>query len=252
MGYTPDVTLGMWVGYKEQINTLQGDTQKRQAQTLWTKVMNTVIDKRPELFVTKEFPKPEGIVKATVSAYSGKKPSELTDKFTTDLFNTKFVPTESDDGISKAKYITYNGVNYLPLEGTPEDFLKEKIVVKREKPIQNLVKELLAAFPAMKEHESLSYYMPEDAKTDFPTEVDPRVDDGSAPSAPGEVMVSYSTGKAVVTFTSSGSSDVVGYRLYRSLNGGSFQSRLYSQQVRVPSSSPERLPAPMPPSMWLL
>lgn len=225
MGYTPDVTLGMWVGYKEQINTLQGDTQKRQAQTLWTKVMNTVIDKRPELFVTKEFPKPEGIVKATVSAYSGKKPSELTDKFTTDLFNAKFVPTESDDGISKAKYITYNGVNYLPLEGTPEDFLKEKIVVKREKPIQSLVKELLAAFPAMKDHESLSYYMPEDAKTDFPTEVDPRVDDGNAPSAPGEVMVSYSTGKAVVTFTPSGSSDVAGYRLYRSLNGGSFQKQ---------------------------
>ncbi|MEI2398393.1 transglycosylase domain-containing protein [Paenibacillus phytohabitans] len=225
MGYTPDVTLGMWVGYKEQINTLQGDTQKRQAQTLWTKVMNTVINKRPELFVTKEFPKPEGIVKATVSAYSGKKPSELTDKFTTDLFNAKFVPTESDDGISRAKYITYNGVNYLPLEGTPEDFLKEKIVVKREKPIQSLVKELLAAFPAMKEHESLSYYMPEDAKTDFPTEVDPRVDDGNAPSAPGEVMVSYSTGKAVVTFTPSGSSDVAGYRLYRSLNGGSFQKQ---------------------------
>ncbi|WP_083442523.1 transglycosylase domain-containing protein [Paenibacillus sp. IHB B 3415] len=225
MGYTPDVTLGMWVGYKEQINTLQGDTQKRQAQTLWTKVMNTVIDKRPELFVTKEFPKPEGIVKATVSAYSGKKPSDLTDRFTTDLFNAKFVPSESDDGISKAKYITYNGVNYLPLEGTPEDFLKEKIVVKREKPIQSLVKELLAAFPAMKEHESLSYYMPEDAKTDFPTEVDPRVDDGNAPSAPGEVMVSYSTGKAVVTFTPSGSSDVAGYRLYRSLNGGSFQKQ---------------------------
>ncbi|KAI7248746.1 hypothetical protein KC345_g11825, partial [Hortaea werneckii] len=215
----------MWVGYKEQINTLQGDVQKRQAQTLWTKVMNTVIDKRPELFVTKEFTKPEGIVKATVSAYSGKKPTELTDRFTTDLFNAKFVPTDSDDGISKAKYITYNGVNYLPLEGTPEDFLKEKIVVKREKPIQDLVKELLAAFPAMKEHEPLEYYMPEDAKTDFPTEVDPRVDDGSSPTPPGEVNVSYSTGKAVITFTPSGSSDVVGYRLYRSLNGGSFQKQ---------------------------
>lgn len=62
------------------------------------------------------------------------------------MFNAKYVPTESDDGISKAKYITYKGVNYIPLEGTPEDFLKEKIVVKREKPIQDLVKELLAAF----------------------------------------------------------------------------------------------------------
>ncbi|WP_019911494.1 transglycosylase domain-containing protein [Paenibacillus sp. HW567] len=223
MGYTPDVTLGMWVGYKEQINTLQGDTQKRQAQTLWTKVMNTVIEKRPELFVTKEFAKPDGIVKKTVSAYSGKLPTSLTDRFTTDLFNVKFVPTTSDDGISKAKYITYNGVNYLPLEGTPDDFLKEKIVVKREKPIQDLVKELLAAFPRMKQHESLEYYMPEDAKSDFPTEIDPRVDDGTAPTPPGSVNVSYSTGKAVITFTPSGSSDVVGYRLYRSLNGGSFQ-----------------------------
>lgn len=225
MGYTPDVTLGMWVGYKEQINTLQGDTQKRQAQTLWTKVMNTLVDKRPELFTTKEFAKPEGIVRATVSAYSGKKPSSLTDKFTTDLFNAQYVPKETDDAISNAKYITYNGVNYIPLEGTPEDFLKEKIVVKREKPIQELVKELLAAFPAMKQHESLSYYMPADAKTDYPTEVDPRVDDGKAPTPPGEVIVSYSTGKAVVTFTPSGSPDVVGYRLYRSLGGGAFQKQ---------------------------
>ncbi|OKP92041.1 carboxypeptidase [Paenibacillus helianthi] len=225
MGYTPDVTLGMWVGYKEQIHTLQGDTQKRQAQTLWTKVMNAVIDKQPELFVTKEFPKPEGIVKKTVSAYSGKLPTDLTDRFTTDVFNAKFVPTASDDGISKAKYISYNGVNYIPLDGTPEDFLKQKIVVKREKPIQDLVKELLAAFPSMKEHEPLEYYMPEDAKSDFPTEVDPRVDDGSAPTAPSGVNVSYSTGKAVITFNPSGSPDVVGYRLYRSLNGGSFKKQ---------------------------
>lgn len=63
MGYTPDVTLGMWVGYKEQINTLTGDTQKRQAQTLWAKVMNAVIDKQPDLFVTDKFTQPEGITK---------------------------------------------------------------------------------------------------------------------------------------------------------------------------------------------
>ncbi|MEK5179049.1 transglycosylase domain-containing protein [Paenibacillus odorifer] len=225
MGYTPDVTLGMWVGYKEQINTLTGDTQKRQAQTLWAKVLNAVIDKQPELFVTDKFAQPEGIIKKTVSAYSGKLPTSLTDKFTTDIFNTKYVPKESDDGISKAKYITYKGVNYIPLEGTPEEFLKEKIVVKREKPIQELVKELLAAFPKMKDHKSLEYYMPADAKTDFPTEVDPRVDDGASPAAPGNVNVSYSTGKAVISFSASSSADVVGYRLYRSLNGGSFQKQ---------------------------
>lgn len=187
--------------------------------------MNAVIDKQPELFVTDKFAQPEGIIKKTVSAYSGKLPTSLTDKFTTDIFNTKYVPKESDDGISKAKYITYKGVNYIPLEGTPEEFLKEKIVVKREKPIQELVKELLAAFPKMKDHKSLEYYMPADAKTDFPTEVDPRVDDGASPAAPGNVNVSYSTGKAVISFSASSSADVVGYRLYRSLNGGSFQKQ---------------------------
>lgn len=67
--------------------------------------------------------------------------------------------------------------------------------------------------------------MPADAKTDFPTEVDPRVDDGTSPSAPRNVSVSYSTGKAVINFSPSGSPDVVGYRLYRSLNGGSFQKQ---------------------------
>ncbi|WP_410511635.1 transglycosylase domain-containing protein [Paenibacillus sp. BR2-3] len=226
MGFTPDVTLGMWVGYKEPVNTLAGDTQKRQAQSLWTKVMNAVIDKKPELFVTPKFTRPEGIVKKTVSAYSGKLPSELTDKFTTDLFNVKYVPKDSDSGITKAKYITFNAVNYIPQEGTPDDFLKEKIVVTREKPIQDLVKELLAAFPGMKDPEPLAYYMPEDAKSDVPTEVDPRVDDGLAPTAPGNVTVSYSTGKAVISFSPSGSADVVGYRLYRSLNGGSFQKQL--------------------------
>lgn len=223
MGYTPDVTLGMWVGYKEPVNTLQGDKQKRQAQTLWTKVLNTVIDKKPELFVTSEFTQPEGIVKKTVSAYSGKLPTDLTDKFTTDLFNIKYVPTDSDGGLAKVKYITFNQLNYIPRDGTPDDFLKVKIAVKREKPIQELVKELLAAFPAMKEHSPLSYYLPEDAKSDIPTEVDPRVDDGQAPTPPRNINVSYSTGKAVITFSPSGSPDVVGYRLYRSLNGGSFQ-----------------------------
>lgn len=224
MGYTPDVTLGVWVGYKEQIHTLQGE-QRKQAQSLWAKVMNTVIDKRPELFVTNKFAQPDGIVKKTVSAYSGKLPSGLTDRYNTDIFNAKFVPTDSDDGISKTKYIIYNGVNYIPQDGTPDDFLKEKIVVKREKPIQDLVKELLAAFSKMKSHEPLSYYMPADAKSDVPTQVDPRVDDGSAPTPPGNVSVSYGTGKAVISFSPSGSPDVVGYRLYRSLNGGSFQKQ---------------------------
>ncbi|WKL05302.1 hypothetical protein Q0F98_03745 [Paenibacillus amylolyticus] len=56
----------------------------------------------------------------------------MTDKFVTDIFNSKFVPKDSDDGVAKARYITYNGVNYIPRDGTPSDMLKEKTVIKRK------------------------------------------------------------------------------------------------------------------------
>ncbi|AOZ91557.1 penicillin-binding protein 1A [Paenibacillus crassostreae] len=222
MGYSPDVTLGVWVGYKEPVNVLEGN-QRKNAQSLWALIMNEMIDKKPDLFVTSSFEKPSGITNKTVSAYSGKLPSSLTDKYVTDLFNTKYVPSESDDGIEKAKYLTYNGVNYIPQETTPDDMLKEKIVIKREYPIQDLIKDLQEAFTIMKDHESLGFYLPKDASSDMPTEIDPRVDDGGAPTPPGNVSISYVDGTAQINFSQSASKDVVGYRLYRSLSGSEFQ-----------------------------
>ncbi|GAE04370.1 multimodular transpeptidase-transglycosylase [Paenibacillus sp. JCM 10914] len=100
MGYSPDVTLGVWVGYKQMIHTLEGD-QRKHAQSIWARIMNEITDVKPELFPTKTFEKPEGITSKTVSAYSGKIPTGLTDKFVTDIFNAKFVPTESDDASRK-------------------------------------------------------------------------------------------------------------------------------------------------------
>ncbi|HEY2493973.1 MAG TPA: transglycosylase domain-containing protein [Paenibacillus sp.] len=222
MGYSPDVTLGVWVGYKESVNVLV-DTQRKHAQSIWTLIMNETIDKRPELFTTSKFERPSGIVNKTVSAYSGKLPTSLTDKFVTDLFNAKYVPMDSDDGIAKAKYITYNGVNYIPRDGTPDDMLKEKTVIKREKSIQDLIKELQVAFSVMKRHESLGYYLPKDATSDMPTKIDPRIDDGAPPTSPKNVRFTYTNNSAIITFNASGSPDVVGYRLYRSLNNNGFQ-----------------------------
>ncbi|OAB33831.1 transglycosylase domain-containing protein [Paenibacillus glacialis] len=221
VGYSPDITLGVWGGYKEPINVLEG-TQRKNAQNIWTLIMNDAIAKKPELFTTSKFERPSGITTKTVSAYSGKLPTSLTNKFVTDLFNVKYVPKESDDGIAKAKYITYNGVNYIPQDTTPEDMLKEKVVIKREHPIQDLIKELQAAFTVMKKHQSLAYYLPKDATGDMPTLIDPRVDDGKIPTSPRDVSFSLENGSAKINFKSSGSQDVVGYRLYRSLNGSTF------------------------------
>ncbi|MDP4096852.1 transglycosylase domain-containing protein [Paenibacillus sp. P96] len=223
-GFTPDVTLGVWVGYKQQIHKLETSEQKERARRLWATIMNEVVDSDPQLFKDHEFEKPDGIVSRTVSAYSGKLPTSLTNRFVTDIFNTKYVPTESDDGVARAKYITYNGVNYIPRDGTPAEFLGEQTVIKREKPISELIKELQNAFSKMKEHNSLSYYLPADADNELPTRVDPRKDNGRDPEPPSNVQASLDYGNAVISFAASGDDDVVGYRLYRSSGDGNFSS----------------------------
>ncbi|MEF2964579.1 transglycosylase domain-containing protein [Paenibacillus sp. M1] len=226
MGYTPDVTLGVWIGYKEPVNKLS-EAGKSRARSIWSLVMNEVTANEPDLFVTKEFAKPDGIVSATVSGFSGKLPTELTKqagKLVTDIFNVKYVPKEPDDVLVRMKYIPYEGVNYIPQEGTPSDMLLEKVVMKREKPIKELIDELEKAFAGMKgDHKPISYYIPKDAGEDAPTKPDPRVDDGAAPAAPADVKLSSESGTSKVSFSKNAENDVVGYRLYRSVDGGSFQ-----------------------------
>ncbi|MFI2857590.1 transglycosylase domain-containing protein [Paenibacillus sp. JSM ZJ436] len=222
VGFSPDITVGVWVGYDLQVNTLDRP-QRTHAQNIWSQIMNESINLKPKLFENKEFKQPEGIVTQTVSYYSGKLPSALTDRYVTDLFNAKFVPKEQDDAVEQAKFITYRGANYIAREGTPDDFLSTRTVIRREKPISELILELENALEVMTgDHPPLSYYIPKDASKDMPTKVDPRVDDGSAPTPAKNARYSTSNGQAVISFTPSGSPDVVGYRLYRSTNGGAF------------------------------
>ncbi|THF74225.1 penicillin-binding protein 1A [Cohnella fermenti] len=227
-GFTPDITLGVWAGYEKPIHTLSGDGRNR-AKQIWAKVMNAVTDAKPELFPTESFEKPDGLVSMTVSSVSGKLPTDLTKqagKLTTDLFNKKFIPTEADDSLVKVKYITYNGVNYLPQDGTPEDLLRESVMIKREAPLDQLMEDIQNALGsvAADKRKALSFYLPQDAKDSAPSKVDPRVEDGAIPSAPANVVAeTLDSTKVRITFAPSPQADVAGYRLYRSVNGGSFQ-----------------------------
>lgn len=238
MGYSPDVTLGVWVGYKEQKNTLVTKQAKARAKSIWALVMNEVSDSKPELFKTSKFDKPDGIVTRTVSGFSGLLPTSLTEqagKMVTDIFNAKYVPTKSDNVLVRAKYITYNGVNYIPHDETPSDMVQQKVVMRRDKPIKELIEDLQKAFSKMRGgHKSLEYYMPKDASEDAPTKIDPRVDDGKAPSAPSNVRSIAGAGHNTITFSKSGENDVVGYRLYRSLDGSAFR---YSSALLIGSGT---------------
>lgn len=228
MGFSPDVTLGVWVGYEKQKYTLSKPERER-ARLIWSKIMDEVTTERPELFPTKKFSMPSGIVKSTVSSVSGNLPTELTrsmGKLTTDWFNVKFLPKKPDDALVKMSVISFNGVNYIPQPGTPSDMVKEKTVVKRLKPLDQLMLEIEAAqakLPA-DSRRPMSAYVPADAESDAPSIVDPRVEDGKAPSSPSNVAIEkVSTTNAYrIAFVPSPEKDVVGYRLYRATNDGPF------------------------------
>lgn len=227
LGFTPDITLGVWSGYEKQIYSLSEDGKKR-ARKLWATIMNEATEKRPELFQTESFTQPEGVVKATVSSASGLLPNQLTKDagmLVTDWFNKSFIPTKTDESLVKMSVITYNGINYVPNPNTPSDMLKEQVLIKREKPLDALMDEIQAAQAQLPEssRRSLSYYLPMDAAKSAPSKQDPRTDDGQAPAAPTDVKLSDNGGSVTITFGKSSSADVVGYRIYKSTNGGGYQ-----------------------------
>ncbi|UQZ87212.1 Penicillin-binding protein 1F [Paenibacillus konkukensis] len=229
MGYTPDITLGVWAGYDSPAYKLSKKTGgTNRAKDIWALAMDAAIDKKPEYFPTKQFKRPDNIVEMTVSSLSGKLPSEATTKagkLVTDLFNKKDIPTEEDDVMVKLPIIQYNGINYIAQAETPAEFVQEKTVIKRQKSLTSLMQELQAVvgkLPKDRQH-SLDAYRPTDYEDDAPSETDPRVDDGKAPSAPTTVVATHSGDTSTITFQASPSEDVVGYRLYRSVNHASFQ-----------------------------
>jgi len=226
IGYSPDVTLGVWIGYELPKHTLS-KAETRRPITIWSKIMDAAATVKPELFATKEFARPDGIVNYTVSSVSGKRPSELTketNRLVTDLFNEKHIPKEEDDALVKMVVVEHDGKVYIPQETTPPDMLRERVVVKRERSVSQILKEIEEAQKVLppKDRRPLSYYVPLDAHLDAPTETDPRQDDGKAPQAPANVNLIRSGDQVKITFRPNTEPDVVGYRLYRSTDHGPF------------------------------
>lgn len=223
VGYTPDVTLGVWIGYGQPSGLLEAN----RAKNIWADVMNELVASKEDLFVTDAFPKPDGIVSKTVSRVSGDLPSELViqEKLTvTDIFNRKYIPTKQDDVLSKTAVIMYDGKAYIPQPGTPPDMLREMKVVKRPVPISELMTQIEEALQRVRpeNRRPLQSYRPIDGYGDAPTEVDPRVENGMDPAPPPRVALTRTDEGVRVTFAASYNQDVAGYRVFRSVDGGPF------------------------------
>jgi penicillin-binding protein 1B len=223
VGYSPDITLGVWIGY-DQPSTLK---ESLRAKRVWAGVMNELVEVKPELFTTKEFEKPDGIVQKTVSAVSGDLPSDAVIKAkltVTDIFNRKYIPTKVDDSLQVASVVTVDGKAYMPQPATPSDMVRTRPVVKREEPISELLKRIEEAMQKLpeKDRKSIDRFRPTDGYGDAPSEVDPRVEDGRDPTAPSKLTMLKTDAGVKVMFAPSPHRDIAGYRVYRSENGGPF------------------------------
>lgn len=227
VGYTPELSMGVWVGYDEPYP--MPDADKYVPMTVWGKVMKQVIEKEPALSPADAvFDKPSGIVSATVDSKSGLLPSELSKEAghtITDVFNRRFVPTKVDDSHQKARLVTYNEERYLAKAGTPDDFVTEGIFFRSPDPLPTKAQ--------IQAKNTKVATQPPDWEQRLPDKEDPRTEIAGAPSSPSGVTVSHSGKQSVLTWQSAKEADLLGYRIYRADSHSGF-TRIAT--VKDPSS----------------
>ncbi|SDM90291.1 penicillin-binding protein [Fictibacillus solisalsi] len=200
----PNVTLGVWHGYDKPDALPAG--QQHISQTLWAAFANDAYKYAPSLIAPRErFSMPSGIVRKEICGISGKLPSGLCRKaglVTTDLFNVKYAPNSKDNSLDTGRYVIANGKRYKASDSTPKEFTKNGVMVDDE--LFNGV----------------------DLKKAAGVDAGDLLPDKSLPEngkAPGAVSgISVKDGK--LSWSSSGESDVIGYRIYQaSGTSGSFK-----------------------------
>ncbi|MBU6145578.1 MAG: transglycosylase domain-containing protein [Paenibacillaceae bacterium] len=225
VGYTPDVTLGVWIGYDRPSSLPVASRAKK----IWVAIMNTLVSQQKSLFPTQQFAQPADIVRKTVSSLSGKLPSELIlaqGLTVTDVFERKYIPTTLDNVLRIEKVVDAAGSTYLAQPNMPQEFARDMRIIKRARPIDDVLADVEQAWTASPANKNVPFpkqrFVPLDAVLNAPTQIDPRTDDGTAPSPPSNVQIQRKGETTVVSFAPNRESDVVGYRLFRARNNGDF------------------------------
>ncbi len=106
MGYTPDYTTGVWVGFDEEASLGKIETGSRAASPIWVEFMKRVLADKP----VKMFAVPESVVFTQIDAKTGLLPVAESEETIFECFKEGTVPTD-----------------YSPKPGTvsePEQFFK--------------------------------------------------------------------------------------------------------------------------------
>lgn len=209
----PNITFATWMGY-EINDSLDHTRQSQWNRAFWAQFINAASDLRPELVAPDHaFQQPEGIVQRSYCAISGKLPSDLCQRaglVKTDLFNAKFVPTERDNSLITGSHILVNGKAVTAGSNTPGEFTKKDGLMLnpeflKEKGYDKLsnIRQLIPQNEDRSKWEKIGF--PGSAVNSTVT------DDGKAPQPPSSLNASGST----LTWNSSPSNNVVGYRIYK-------------------------------------
>ncbi|WP_252502601.1 transglycosylase domain-containing protein [Sporosarcina sp. Marseille-Q4943] len=133
VGYNPNISMGLWFGYYDQTRKLytRGSGQMHpttRTTMLFGRLMNAANKVRPDIIgAASTFKQPKGVVSKPFCGISGLAPSAACTSaglVRSDLFNKKvMLPTEPDDSIINASYVSVKGSRYMALPSTPAEFI---------------------------------------------------------------------------------------------------------------------------------
>ncbi|MFD1038158.1 transglycosylase domain-containing protein [Virgibacillus byunsanensis] len=215
----PNVTMGTWIGYRTP-KSLQCSScalsYSQRNNKLWAELVNSATDINPDLMAPKNrFERPNGIVERSYCTISGMLPSELCKRvglIATDLFNSKYVPTEEDDSLIEGAYVMVDGKAVIAGPNTPEEFTDGDGVTFNPEFLERMgydkLRDITQLFPRTNTAAWESISIP---SSDLGETLE---DDDTAPSAP----TSAASSSNELTWKKSSSKDVVGYRIFRADN----------------------------------
>jgi len=91
VGYTPQITTGVWIGFDSKISIGRRQDGSRNALPVWTAIMKAAHDSLPVV----DFEIPDGIVFVDVCLESGKLATDRCEKVRTEIYREENVPIEA-------------------------------------------------------------------------------------------------------------------------------------------------------------
>ncbi|TCJ04625.1 transglycosylase domain-containing protein [Cytobacillus praedii] len=209
----PNVSFGVWTGYdtpKALELRYKGIHHSPRTIYLWAHLMNAAYDVAPGIVDPEEqFKMPGGIVRRSYCAASGLLPSEACSKaglVESDWYNSKFVPSGSDNSFADGRYVQIGENRYMALASTPEEFTSSGVLLSPkyfEDKYGIPIKDTTKLIPKLDRWGNL---LVAESKLS---------ENGKNPGAP-----SISGKDSLITWSKHPEGDVIGYRVYQKTEGG--------------------------------